>query len=193
MDSETDSHGQMWFALQIRTRWEASTAVLLGGKGYEVFLPTYKTKRRWSGRLKEMSAPLFPGYAFCRFNAQKRLPILVTPGVISIVGNGKVPLPVSESEISAIQLVVTSGMRADPWPFVEIGQPVRIDTEPLMGLEGILIGLKGSHRVVLSVGLLRRSVAVEIDRSCVTPLTGRRTHTAGTRIVARPLLHSGVA
>jgi len=91
MTLETET--QRWFALQVRTRWESSTAVLLSGKGYEALLPTYKAKKRWNGRLREIDAPLFPGYVFCRFDTLKRLPVLVTPGVIAVVGRGRVPLP----------------------------------------------------------------------------------------------------
>jgi len=162
-----EADNQKWFALQVRTRWESSTAVLLSGKGYEALLPTYRAKKRWNGRLREVNAPLFPGYVFCRFDAQKRLPILVTPGVIAVVGRGRVPLPVDASEIAAIQTVVSSGVRAEPWPYLEIGQRIRIEQDALAGLEGILISFKGSHRIVVSVTLLRRSVALELDRSCV--------------------------
>ena len=77
-----DTGSERWFALQVRTRWESSTAVLLSGKGYQTLLPTFKTRKRWNGKVREVNAPLFPGYVFCQFDAQKRLPILVTPGVL---------------------------------------------------------------------------------------------------------------
>jgi transcription antitermination factor NusG len=158
---------QSWFALQVRTRWENSTALLLAGKGYQTLLPTYQVKRHWGRRIKQVDAPLFPGYVFCRFDAQKRLPIVITPGVIAVVGRGRLPIPVDETEISAIQTVVSSGYQAEPWPYLEVGQRVRIDSDALEGLEGILINFKGNDRIVVSVSLLRRSVALEIDRSCV--------------------------
>ena len=159
-----------WFALQVRSRWESSTAVLLSGKGYTTLLPTYTTKRRWSGKYKEVSAPLFPGYVFCRFDAHNRLPVLVTPGVIAVVSRGRIPLPVDASEIASIQTIVASGLRAEPCPYLEIGQKVRIERDSLEGLEGILVDFRGNHRIVVSVSLLRRSVALEIDRSCVKPV-----------------------
>jgi transcription antitermination factor NusG len=173
MDPQTSS--EKWFALQVRTRWESSTAVLLSGKGYQTLLPTFKTKKRWSGRLREVNSPLFPGYVFCQFDGQKRLPVLVTPGVIAVVGRGRVPIPVEDSEIAAIQTVVSSGLHAEPWPFLEVGQRIRIDDEALRGLEGILINFKGNQRIVVSVSLLRRSVALEIDRSRVSPVHTPRT------------------
>lgn|ERR1700690_2491047 len=179
---------QRWFALQVRTRWEGSTAVLLAGKGYQTLLPTYQTKKRWNGRVKQLNAPLFPGYVFCQFDAQNRLPILVTPGVISVVGRGRIPLPVDDSEIAAIQTVISSGFQAEPWPYLEIGQRIRIESESLNGLEGILINFKGNHRIVVSVSLLRRSVALEIDRASVKPVVPARE-----AVGAHPLLQGVIA
>jgi len=172
VNPETNNLG--WFALQVRTRWESSTAVLLSGKGYETLLPTYQTKKRWNGKVKQANAPLFPGYVFCQFDALKRLPILVTPGVISVVGRGRVPFPVNDREIAAIQTIVTSGFQAEPWPYLEVGQKIRIEGDSLSGLEGILIQFKGNNRIVVSVSLLRRSVALEIDRDCVRPVSPAR-------------------
>lgn len=183
----TEQTGENWFAVQVRTRWEKSTATLLAGKGYDIILPTYKVKKRWSGQLKNIDSPLFPGYVFCRFDAVKRLPILVTPGVIAVVGRGRNPIPVEDEEISAIQAVVASGISAEPWPYLEVGQRVRIDDDALRGLEGILIGFKGSHRIVVSVSLLRRSVALEIERTRVSLLYPTRD-AAPSSVSLRPLL-----
>ncbi len=181
-----DADCQRWFALQVRTRWESSTAVLLSGKGYQTLLPTFKARKRWNGKLREVSTPLFPGYVFCQFDAQKRLPILITPGVLSVVGRGRVPLPVDDTEMTAIQTIASSGFRAEPWPYLEVGQKIRIESDSLMGLEGILINFKGNHRLVVSVTLLRRSVALEIDRSCVRPVGTVRE--SSLKPVIHPLL-----
>lgn len=162
------SFGHPWFALQVRSRHEHSVAVHLNGKGYEWFLPLYKSRRRWSDRLKAVDAPLFPGYVFCRFNAHARLPILVTPGVIGIVGIGKTPVAIEDSEIASIQTLVRSGLPSQPCPFLRIGEKVRIEVGSLSGLEGILLAFKGHHRLVLSITLLQRSVAVQIESACVS-------------------------
>jgi transcription antitermination factor NusG len=159
-----------WFALQVRARWESSTAVQLSGKGYPTLLPTYRITRRRSARRREVDAPLFPGYVFCQFDPYKRLPILITPGVIAVVSCGRIPLPVTASEIAAIQMIVSSGVRAEPCPYLELGYRVRVVSGSFEGLEGILIQFKGNQRIVVSISLLRRSVAVEIERSCVTPV-----------------------
>jgi transcription antitermination factor NusG len=181
------SENQMWYALQVRTRWENSTALLLSGKGYETFLPTFKTTKKASGSTRGVASPLFPGYVFCQFDAYKRLPILVTPGVLSVVGRGRVPLPVDDHEMAAIRNIVSSGLRAEPWPYLEVGQKVRIESDALQGLEGILVQLKGNQRVVVSVSLLRRSVALEIDSCSVRPVrtvqaNELKMHTAHARL-----------
>ncbi len=186
-----ETERQRWFALQVRTRWESSTALLLSGKGYKTLLPTYRARKRWSGKLREVKAPLFPGYVFCEFDALKRLPILVTPGVIAVVGRGRIPLPVDDGEIAAIERVVSSGLHAEPWPYLELGQKIRIESDALMGLEGILINFKGNHRIVVSVSLLRRSVALEIDRCCVRPVGPVRAASAQD-IAPHPLLQGVV-
>jgi transcription antitermination factor NusG len=160
----------MWYAIQTMVRREQLAATLLARKGYEIFLPTYVSDRQWRGRCREVNSALFPGYLFCHFDVQKRLPILVTPGVVGVVGNGRAPIAVPHSEISAVRSLVLSGVPAEPWPYLECGQRVRISEHALEGLEGILVGHKGSHRLVVSVTLLRRSVALEIHRSKVIPI-----------------------
>lgn len=161
-----------WFALHVRTRHEAGVAAHLEGMGYEDFLPLYKTRTRWSDRTKEIEAPLFPGYLFCRFDPQNRLPILKTPGVIQVVGYSRQPIPVEETEIEAIQALVASGIPSQPWPYLEVGEKVRIESGPLRGREGVLVEFKGTHRLILSVALLQRSVAVEIETALVKPNGG---------------------
>jgi transcription antitermination factor NusG len=161
-----------WFAVRVRARYENVVARCLKAKGYECFLPTYWSKRRWSDRVKELELPLFPGYFFCRFHLEDRLPVLKTPSLISIVGIAQNPIPVDEAEIEAVRTLVNSGLRHQPWPYVSIGQKVRIEYGALRGLEGILQSFKGRHRIVVSVTLLQRSVAAEIDSSWVSPTYG---------------------
>ncbi len=159
-----------WFALQVRSRRESIVATHLSGQGYECFLPLYKSVRHWSDRMKELEQPLFPGYLFCRFDFQNRRPLLMTPGVIQIVGVGRTPMPVDESEVESVRQALLSGLTNQPWPYLEVGEKVRVNYGSLRGLEGILVNFKGSHRVVLSVTLLQRSVAMEIDLEWVTPV-----------------------
>jgi transcription elongation factor/antiterminator RfaH len=159
-----------WYALQVRSRKESYVASQISGQGYECLLPMYKSIRNWSDRRKEVEQPLFPGYLFCRFKFQQRRPVLFTSGVLQIVGTGRIPTPVSDDEIGALQVAVSSGVARQPWPYLEVGQRVRVNYGALAGLEGILVNLKGNHRVVLSVTLLQRSVAMEVDTAWLTPV-----------------------
>jgi transcription antitermination factor NusG len=168
--AERDVPKLPWFALQVRSRRESPISAHLCGQGYECFLPMYKSTRRWSDRVKEVDQPLFPGYLFCRFDLHNRGPVLMTPGIQQIVGVGRTPMPVEESEMESIRQALASGLPSQPWPYLELGQRVRVNHGSLKDLEGILINFKGSNRVVLSVSLLQRSVAMEIDLSWVIPL-----------------------
>ena len=184
METVPRANNLPWLAVQTRSRYESFAATHLGGIGYEVFLPIYQCRRQWSDRVKQLDMPLFPGYLFCRFDPCNRLPILSTPGVIQVVGIGKKPVPVAESEITAIQTLIRSGLPSCPWAFSHLGQPVRIERGPLAGAEGILTGFRGRHRLVLSITLLQRSVAVEVDDAWVSV-----AH-SGLPVAARP---AGVA
>lgn len=169
--TESAVNSYPWFALQVRRRYENTVATLLRGKGYEPLLPLYKSRRRWSDRIKELELPLFPGYLFCRFNPLQRLPLLITPGVVQVVGVGKTPVPIDEAEMAAIETAVRSGMTSQPWPFLKVGQKVRVEYGPLWGHEGILVEWRGRRRIVLSVTLLQRAVAVELESVDVRPIS----------------------
>lgn len=169
-----------WFALQVEANREKHVASLLCNKGYTAFLPLYRARRRWSDRFKDVQLALFPGYLFCRFDPLHRLPVLTTPGVRYVVGLGKIPVPVREAEIDAVRRIVGSELSSLPWPFVQVGDFVRLEEGPLAGLEGILIQFKGRHRLVVSVTLLQRSVAVEIDRAWVRRLGPRCSPSAAS-------------
>lgn len=167
---EVQSQQWPWFAVLIRTGREKTANLLLENAGYECFLPVSKSTRRWSDRTKVIEVPLFPGYLFCRMNPHNRLTVLMTPGVIQIVGVGKTPVPVAEEEVAAVQRVQKSGLAAMPWPYMQIGNAAEILEGPLRGLTGIVVKIKSGMRLVLSVSLLQRSVAVEVERNWVGEL-----------------------
>jgi transcription antitermination factor NusG len=160
-----------WYAIRVRSRFEQLVSIGLAGKGYHEYLPLYHSRRTWSDRSKDLDLPLFPGYLFCRFDVQDRLPILTTPGVISIVGIGKNPVAISNEEIEAIQTMIRSGLHLQPWPQLVVGSRVVIEQGPLKGIEGVALEVKNKYRLFVSVPLLQRSVSVEIDREWVRPLS----------------------
>ena len=164
-----------WYALQLRPRFEKIVSMHLQSKGYEEYLPVYRSKRRWSDRVKEISLPLFPGYIFCRFDMNQRLPVLVIPGVMSIVSFGGNAIPVSEQEILAVQTIVNSGYPYEPSAYTTVGRRVTIERGPLRGLEGIVAEPKKNYRLIVSVEMLRRSVSVELDWDCVTLVPAKET------------------
>jgi transcription antitermination factor NusG len=107
-------------------------------------------------------------------NPNDRLPVLMIPGVMQIVGTGNTPIPIEEHEIAAIQRVEKSGLSTMPWPYLRVGNIAKIEEGPLRGLSGIVIRIKSGLKLVLSVELLQRSIAVEIDRNWIgAPHTGR--------------------
>lgn len=160
-----------WYAVRVRSRHEGTVARHLTARGLESFLPLYRRLNQWSDRAKKIDLPLFPGYVFCHFNSEDRLPVLTVPGVVHVVGAGKIPAPIQESEIASIQAAVKAGLYREPWPYLQIGNKVTIARGPLSGVEGILVGFKGRERLVLSITLLQRSVAVQIDEQWVQPLS----------------------
>jgi transcription antitermination factor NusG len=168
--ANTTSDNLSWFAVRVRSHFERIAVTHLRERGYEEFAPSHKTERRWSDRKKEIDQFLFPGYVFCRFNPQNRLPILTVPGVVDLVGWGKVPAPIPDQEIERVRRMVQSGLLVSPWPYLELGQAVLIEHGPLAGMEGILAEVKGRCRLVVSINLLKRSISAEVERSCVRPV-----------------------
>ena len=160
-----------WYAIRVRPRWEKVVAGALHGKEYDEFLPLYRKRSSWSDRIKEIDLPLFPGYVFCRSDLSGRAPFITTPGVIGILSFGGHPAIISQEEIEAIKAVIRSGADVAPWPYIREGQRVRILRGALAGVEGVLVRPKSDWRVVLSVETLCRSIAVEVDREWVTPIS----------------------
>jgi transcription termination/antitermination protein NusG len=150
-----------WFALYVKPRHEKNVALMLQGKGYEAFLPTYTQRVKYN---KNFELPLFPSYVFCRIELSSRLPVMTTPGVFSIVGNGPEPEPISEQEVEAVRSMLVSGFNPIPWPFLVPGQLVLLESGPLQGVEGVVVDASDGKWLVVSINLLRRSVAVKVDR-----------------------------
>jgi len=152
-----------WCALQTRHQHERTVATILCSKGFEVFLPAYRAVHRWKDRNKELTLPLFPGYLFFVDEIDRRAHVLSTPGIRGIVRAGGAPAAIPDHEIAGIRRMVESPFRVEPHPFLSDGDLVRIKAGPLAGLEGIVSRRKDGFRLVVSVSMLGRSAAVEID------------------------------
>jgi transcription antitermination factor NusG len=160
----------LWYAVRVRSNFELYVSTVLEHKGVERFFPTYRSRRVWADRVKTLDLPLFPGYVFCRIPLNQRNRVVTTEGVVGLVGAGRQPIPVSDAEIEAVRTVAQSEVPTEPWPYLKIGQTVRICHGSLAGVEGILVRVKNSWRLVVSVTLLERSVAVEVDAAYISPV-----------------------
>lgn len=153
-----------WFALQTRPRSEKKIELLLKQKGYECFTPIYKMKRKWSDRTVEIDLPLFPGYVFCRFSPSALGKAISTQGVTKVVGFGGKPAEVAAEEIEALQLLARSDILREPWKYLPDGIVVLVETGPLAGIQGIICADESRRQLIISVTLLQRSVAIQLDK-----------------------------
>jgi transcriptional antiterminator NusG len=154
-----------WYAVQTRARHEKKVAKQLQEKGATTFLPLVTQTHRWSDRRKVIELPLFPCYTFARLAPalEMRLSALQTPGVLSIVGAHGVGAPIPDKEIEDIQKLLVQNVSSSLYPFIKVGQRVRIRGGCLDGVEGILVAEKSNRRLVVSVELIQRAVSVQID------------------------------
>lgn len=161
-----------WFAVHTRSKCEKKVAVQLCEKQINCFLPTVKEVHHWSDRRKVIDQPLFPGYVFVRIPAEDeaRISVLRTNGVAGFVGIQGQAIPIPDSEIENIQLLLSSRVPFEPYPFLRVGQKVRIRGGCLDGVEGILIAKNSDRSVVISVNLIQRSLAVRVSGFDLEPV-----------------------
>ena len=156
-----------WWALYTRHQHEKVVAEMLIAKGFEVFLPLYRSVRSWKDRKKVISRPLFPCYVLVWPDIERRFQIVSTPGVHMILSQGGRDSAVPESDIEAIRRTVQGSLRVEPHPFLRCGERVRVIRGSLQGLEGFLIRKKNIYRLIISVEMLAQSVSVELSASDV--------------------------
>jgi transcription antitermination factor NusG len=156
-----------WYAAYTCANQEKRVAEQLGVREVEHFLPLYASVRRWKDRRVTLDLPLFPGYVFVRMALQERLKVMQVPGVAQLVGFHGTPAALSDHEVEALRTIASSETRLEPHPFLTVGRRVRIKSGALAGMEGVLLRRKGSIRVVISVDLILRSVAVDVDAADV--------------------------
>jgi len=162
-----------WWAVYTRHQHEKTVAENFSSSGLEVFLPLYNVVRQWKDRKKHLALPLFPCYVFVRGGLHRRLQVVTTPGIHTILFHGERVAIVPEAEIQAIRRAVEGPFRVEPHPFIKCGERVRVTRGSLEGVEGILVRKKNLYRLVLSVDMMAQSVAVEIDATDVEPVTAR--------------------
>ena len=161
-----------WFAVRTRSKCERKVALQLGEMQINCFLPTVKEVRLWSDRRKVIDTPLFPGYVFVRIPGEDktRVSVLRTNGVVGFVGIQGQGIPIPDPEIENIQILLSSSVPFEPYPFLRVGQKVRIRGGYLDGIEGILAARNSDRSVVISVDLIQRALAVRVSGFDLEPI-----------------------
>jgi len=160
---------QHWYALYTCPRHEKRVAELIQSRSFSCFVPLYRSVRRWKDRRKEIDLVLFPGYVFVQMALEKKSQVLQLPGAVRLVSFNGQPAALSASEIETLQHRLSSVDKAEPHPYLCSGRRVRVRRGAMEGLEGIVVRRKESCRVVFSIDLIMRSVAVEVDEADLEP------------------------
>jgi transcription antitermination factor NusG len=164
-----------WYVIHTRHQHEKTVAQILTSKGFETFLPLHASPHRWSDRTKMLSLPLFPCYVFLQGGLDRRLDLVTTPGIHSLVSFAGQPAAIPTDEMNALRRAVESGASIEPHPFLECGDWVRVKSGSLAGVQGILVRKKNLYRLVLSVELLGKAAAVEVDGFLVERIESNRS------------------
>jgi transcription antitermination factor NusG len=160
----------LWYVASTSANHEKHVAEQLGWRKVEHFLPLYASVRRWKDRRVTLDWPLFPGYVFVRLAMRDRLQVLQVPGVAKLVGFNGLPAALPQEEIDALRRSLAGGKRAEPHPYLTAGRRVMVTNGPMAGLQGVLRRIKNNARLVVSLELIQRAMAVEIDEADVEPV-----------------------
>ncbi len=159
-----------WFAIHTRSRHEKAIAARLNSEETEIFLPLHRTRKTWkNGVHADVDQPLFPCYLFVKSAPHDRLRLLQTPGVLGFAASTAKPTPISDEEIALLR-TATATLKAEPHPYLNCGDYVRIVAGALAGLEGILTRRKHEYRVVLTIEAIMRSIVVEVSEFEIEPV-----------------------
>lgn len=186
--SDTVVHTPHWYVAYTYPRHEKAVADQLSQRSVETFLPTFTKTSRWKDRRVSLDLPLFAGYVFTRISADERIRILAIPSVIRILSFRGVPVPVNDAEIDAVRLCMGRGAKLQPHRFIAVGDRVRVREGVFEGLEGVVVHYNNSCKLVVSIGLIHQSVALEIEAGCLEhvgpPVAGASAHDSRS---ARPV------
>lgn len=170
-DSELATYFQpRWYAVYTCANHELRVSDQLGSRGVEHFLPQYESVRRWKDRKVRLHLPLFPGYVFVYLALQNRLCVLQVPGLVRLVGFDGHPAPVPGEEVARVREFLNRGFRVEPHRYLQVGRRVRVKTGPLAGIEGMFVRERNRCRIVLSMDLIMKSIAVEVDTADIEPV-----------------------
>lgn len=186
---DVDSEGHDWYALQVKSKLTRNVAEMLRYKGYDAFTPCSTVERHWCDRIRVVQVPVLLGYVFVKMDLRFRMPVLTTPGVYNLVGVGKQPTMICPEEIDTVRGLMGSGLQIEPWPYLQRGDRARIEKGPLRGLTGIVVDVRNSCRVVISVEAIERSIAVQVNRDCISQVAAQTP----ASLVHKPLARAASA
>jgi transcription antitermination factor NusG len=166
----TLGNSHRWYAVYTYPRHEKAVREHLESKSVEAFLPTFVSEHRWKDRCVRVQTPLFPGYVFIRIDVSERSKVFAVPSVIRMLSFNGTPAPIDDSEIEAVRLCLEGGAPLEPFPFIEVGDRVRVRSGLLEGLEGFVSRCKNERRLIVPISLINQSVAVEIEVQLLEPL-----------------------
>jgi transcription termination/antitermination protein NusG len=161
-----------WYAVRTRSRHEKLVSRQLESQGIQSFLPVITKISKWSDRRKEVELPLFSGYAFVRLDhaSGERVRVLQTQGVVNFVGVQGSGVPIPDQEIENINILLASKVTYQERPYLQVGQRVRVCGGALDGVQGILAAENSDRSLVISVGLIQRSISVRVAGYNVEPI-----------------------
>ncbi|MDY7033934.1 MAG: UpxY family transcription antiterminator [Thermodesulfobacteriota bacterium] len=174
INSSNVAETKKWYAIYTRSRHENKVYTGLKNKNFEVFLPKAEKWSRRKDRRKKIWWPLFPGYIFVQswLDNYAHHDILKTTGVVKIVGINGQPLPIVDEEIRSLKLLVESGQQILSHDYLKTGDKVIVVEGPMEGVIGTILRPQSKKdKLVISIHLLQRSVAVEMDEWAVKKTT----------------------
>jgi transcription antitermination factor NusG len=154
-----------WYALYTCARHEKRVAEQIERRNFPCFLPLYRSVRRWKDRRKELELALFPGYVFVRMSLVNKLQVLDLPGVVRLVSFKGQPAALPAEEIEALRDRLSGQFKIEPHSYIHTGRRVRVRSGPMEGMEGIVVRRKNRCRVIFSIDLIKRSLAIEVDEA----------------------------
>lgn len=164
-DTSTQNFEPRWYALYTCARHEKRVAEQIERRQLSCFLPSYRSMRRWKDRRKELELALFPGYVFVHMSLSNKLKVLQVPGVVQLVSFHGQPAALPAEEIEALRNRISGSAKIAPHPYLQAGRKVRVHSGPFQGLEGIIVRRKDRCRLVFSIDLIQRSLAIELDEA----------------------------
>ena len=173
--SASKDFAQAWYAVQTSYRCEQRVALGLTRKGFDTYLPLLREVHQWKDRRKIIDVPAFGGYLFVHYepSLHNRVKVLETNGVVRLLGGNHTPSEVSDVEIEAVRRTLDSGLPCDRCDALTPGSTVRVMRGPLAGVQGRLVRIKNSLRLVVAITAFSQAISAELGLNDVEAVHDR--------------------